>query len=1310
MMPFQQLATFLRDDFAILAGELSIKLCSLATKVGTDAEPVNALAQDAALLSSIYRKIGEVMARNYGFSTTIFSHKALDEVQNSARACSLTLIKLNRSIEEASKLTQGRLKLSADGTKLPKDKQTAYDLTQLQTSDIRTEFSEAKYRMLLICHLGDLASDVKISSSLITNYHPNDMGSDLLQGPKRQAMFGSILALQALKSSTSEPPSSPGQSITGPLVAQPSSPAVSLDEDFEIIDTPSTLPGSPVILERDVVEPTFSCALPDRSLPISIKLNGNKRRLSIDASVELDSNTKPRPMSEGRAINTMDQVDSHPKVLSEAGSEDETIHALGNDQNEGWTLLEQQENNRAAQPMVSEQRDKQHVLGNLQEQNQPQPLQGNEAPVSQDDCVSREGMKDEFQAKPPVHSGISEEQLQLYKKNLMLTRPRQQITSQPPEGNHALQDYQMQLMLLEQQNKKRLLMARQEQDATRTPPPPPPPPGGNHVLQDYQMQIMLQEQQDKKRLLMATQGQNAPRAAPPPGGNPAFQQMQMMLQDQQNREGLLMVEREQNAPCISTPPPPAGGNSALQDRQMALQNYETQLRLLNQQHEKRMLMSRQEQDAARTFSTPGGKHALEAYQTEMMRPEQSYKQKLLMAKQEQDRMQSSRDSAAYACQSSNLGTQKIPVMQPVTPSLPQSVTPDMLEKARMVLLKHCIRFSALSSEQRYSFAAQTFIIQDNLARAWAQKSTLLYNSVEQELIRHGMDPEHLTAGQLVAFVAKRPDMKEGAVQVYVRIQKKENQVHAHNLAWNQARGIHACGQDFNSNPNQQQLPKQDANKSKGVELECPVNNEVGSKTKENTQRPQYPSPAPITSAGRQSHGQTINDRSTEILRKHGLKSETLTADQVNLLQSATGEQLERFVKAWLETSHRVQTSNAAPSAHPGLQEQQTSSLCTCGPSEPQRKMQGLSLPQPVAQGHAKEPKIPNMGAPGAQMLTHPSNAAISTQPDSQEQQTRYLCSCCPSEQQGHMWDFSSPQQVAQGHAENSLVPQMGAPGFPSSTQERTSELFRERNTFGNDFLDFHPEERQKHDGIPWQPQSMAETRPELLAGMARNQENQTAQWLARHRADEAHRQREVRLNEIIAERAKELLKADRAKAAEKEKQAEQQKMQQRLAGEHGEQAQKIEVEQQSVRESMKKVYLETVELNKGYIDAQLAKQPRPEKPTASVRSPMDRQRMMQQMSHKRMLAEQAWKKFEAAKKMPERTPKQAEKANDNDAVKNFEEAKEMPVKTPLPAKKATKEEEIKDREKVQKQPLDEEQKAGLKIVEGLLREYTTLYE
>jgi hypothetical protein len=51
------------------------------------------------------------------------------------------------------------------------------------------------------------------------------------------------------------------------------------------------------------------------------------------------------------------------------------------------------------------------------------------------------------------------------------------VPAHPNAGNHALQDYQMQLMLLEQQNKKRLLMARQGQDQPSwhaTPPTAPP--------------------------------------------------------------------------------------------------------------------------------------------------------------------------------------------------------------------------------------------------------------------------------------------------------------------------------------------------------------------------------------------------------------------------------------------------------------------------------------------------------------------------------------------------------------------------------------------------------------------------------------------------------------------------------------------------------------------------------------------------------------------------------------------------------------------------------------------------------------------
>lgn len=61
-----------------------------------------------------------------------------------------------------------------------------------------------------------------------------------------------------------------------------------------------------------------------------------------------------------------------------------------------------------------------------------------------------------------------------------------------PQGagsNHALQDYQMQLMLLEQQNKKRLMMARQEQD-NMGGNGPPGQPGPNGQFPDTSPQAM----------------------------------------------------------------------------------------------------------------------------------------------------------------------------------------------------------------------------------------------------------------------------------------------------------------------------------------------------------------------------------------------------------------------------------------------------------------------------------------------------------------------------------------------------------------------------------------------------------------------------------------------------------------------------------------------------------------------------------------------------------------------------------------------------------------------------------------------------
>ncbi|WEW59868.1 hypothetical protein PRK78_005349 [Emydomyces testavorans] len=68
----------------------------------------------------------------------------------------------------------------------------------------------------------------------------------------------------------------------------------------------------------------------------------------------------------------------------------------------------------------------------------------------------------------PLHDGQGMLPMQEYyapNGQMAQMRPGMQTPGgQPGGGNHALQDYQMQLMLLEQQNKRRLMMARQEHD------------------------------------------------------------------------------------------------------------------------------------------------------------------------------------------------------------------------------------------------------------------------------------------------------------------------------------------------------------------------------------------------------------------------------------------------------------------------------------------------------------------------------------------------------------------------------------------------------------------------------------------------------------------------------------------------------------------------------------------------------------------------------------------------------------------------------------------------------------------------------
>ncbi|RBA20411.1 hypothetical protein FPRO05_08856 [Fusarium proliferatum] len=90
-------------------------------------------------------------------------------------------------------------------------------------------------------------------------------------------------------------------------------------------------------------------------------------------------------------------------------------------------------------------------------------------------------------------------------------RNKKQGPQQPPNfrremfglPGQALNDYQLQLMMLEQQNKKRLMMARQEQDSMAPPAPhtfpPPPPPVPTATMMQQQAQAQAQAHASQMR-------------------------------------------------------------------------------------------------------------------------------------------------------------------------------------------------------------------------------------------------------------------------------------------------------------------------------------------------------------------------------------------------------------------------------------------------------------------------------------------------------------------------------------------------------------------------------------------------------------------------------------------------------------------------------------------------------------------------------------------------------------------------------------------------------------------------------------------
>ncbi|KAL8843875.1 MAG: hypothetical protein Q9176_001837 [Flavoplaca citrina] len=195
--------------------------------------------------------------------------------------------------------------------------------------------------------------------------------------------------------------------------------------------------------------------------PSEMEMNGQRPRTPSSGDNAPSPSKRPRieghpamMMQNGRSQQMLDQANNSPNALMMQGG------APG-------TMTEAQLMALSQQPFQVQQKSfdvfNHHLKNSQQRQNMSKPgMPGQGSPMMQ----------------PNMDMSVVN-QADFYGQANMRMAAAMPNGNGAANGNHALQDYQMQLMLLEQQNKKRLLMARQEQDIPRDGQQGMP--GGNYV-------------------------------------------------------------------------------------------------------------------------------------------------------------------------------------------------------------------------------------------------------------------------------------------------------------------------------------------------------------------------------------------------------------------------------------------------------------------------------------------------------------------------------------------------------------------------------------------------------------------------------------------------------------------------------------------------------------------------------------------------------------------------------------------------------------------------------------------------------------
>lgn len=560
-----KLAVSLRDHVAVVGNDLSINLFSFAAKTMAEAGAIATLAYDVSFLSAELRNLAELIMRMPPPDTVTFSPVALGKIQHWSTECLAMFSEVDGSVTKANKLIRGRARKFQSGIKLSQSEQEECSLAPSDLGFLSTAISRLKWSLMLVFHLGDLALDIK--AAMISVRTSSCEGSvfgpsrsdrlsgprvDLLAGSWRQDKIDTILASHMVQGSVLKLGISATQVIMEQENSQPSEPKDSSEEDFEMVDTPSTLPGSPVYVECENA-PEYSCTdIQDPTLPEYNDATGHKRHLNIDAFDEAAASVNLRHNG----------GDDHLKIKVKS-----------------WSP--------------------QGVIRQAMSQRGEVPL----LPAKGEFAASRHGSQvDTVQTAPMPQRdrALTEYQMQLilldqqHKKRLLMALQDTMPSPAPARGKtKSVQDLQTQPTLGEQHNKRQTLLKHADYgERAISPPQTPLGPRDNHALQDYDMHLMLLEQQQDRRAITRC-GRAVQRSGVPQTAASATElkdpfkndQIHFRPSEQQQPPPAIGGEHERNSPAVQPAAP------AL----LALTDYHLQLRQLEQQSKVRFRMAAKEQ-------------------------------------------------------------------------------------------------------------------------------------------------------------------------------------------------------------------------------------------------------------------------------------------------------------------------------------------------------------------------------------------------------------------------------------------------------------------------------------------------------------------------------------------------------------------------------------------------------------------------------------------------------------------------------------------------------------------------------------------